>query len=106
MDIMAIHNTGASISKNTERLSRQNSRVFRMIDQMVYHVDQIVEEARHDRWQNVERMSKVIAEESERSGYPGLCNAATMVHRAASSPVDERAARRGLIKLVGAIGRS
>jgi hypothetical protein len=106
MDIMTIHDTGTSISKNTERLARQNRQVFRMIDQMVYHVDQIVEEAKQDRWKNVERMSKVIAEESERSGYPGLCNAATMLHRAASSPVDERAARRGLIKLVGAIGRT
>ena len=106
MEIMTIHDTGASISKNTERLARQNSQVFRMIDQMVYHVDQIVEEARQDNWETVERMSNVIAEQSERSGYASLSNAATTVSRAARSPVDERAVRRGLIKLLGAIGRS
>ncbi len=106
METMAIHDTGASISKNTERLARQNRQVFRMIDQMVYHVDRIVEEARQNNWDTVERMSNVIAEESERSGYTGLYNAATTVSRAARSPVDERAVRRGLIKLVGAIGRS
>jgi len=106
MEIMTNHDTGTSISKNTERLARQNKQVFRMIDQMVYHVDQIVEEARQDHWENVHRMSNVIALESERSGYTGLCNAAMRLSRASRSPVDEREVRRGLIKLVGAIGHS
>ena len=103
---METHDAGASISRNMERLVRQNSRVFRMIDQMVYHVDQIVEEAAQDHWGNIEKMSKLIADESQRSGYLRLCNAATRASHAAKSPVDKKAIRRGLIKLIGAVGRS
>ena len=94
------------IARNTAEIARQNSRVFRMIDQMVYHVDQIVEQAQQDNWEAVERMSKVIAEQSQRSGYSKLCEAATLLRRAASSPVDKRSGRRLLIKLLGAVGRA
>jgi len=96
----------SSISRNTAEIARQNSRVFRMIDQMVYYVDQIVEEAQQDHWENVERMSKVIADESQRSGYSDLCEAATRLSRAAKRPDDKHAVGRSLIKLIGAVGRT
>ncbi|MCH7727861.1 MAG: hypothetical protein IH991_15485 [Planctomycetes bacterium] len=95
-----------SIAKNSAEIARQNSRVFRMIDQMVYHVDQIVEEAHLENWGNVERMSKVIAEESERKCYSLMRDAASQVSRAAKAPTDEHAVQRGLIKLLGAVGRT
>ena len=96
----------SNISRNAAEIARQNSRVFRMIDQMVYHVDQIVEEAQQDHWENVERMSQVIADESQRSGYSNLCEAATRLCAAAKNPVDKKAVTRSLIKLIGAVGRS
>ncbi len=57
-------------------------------------------------WIYFERMSKVIADESQRSGYFDLCEAATRLSLAAKSPDDKQAVGRSLIKLIGAVGRT
>ncbi len=93
-----------AIGDSNRRLARQNAGVLHVIDQIVYHVDQIVEDAEQGRWENVARMSKVIADECERSGYDELGNAATRLSHAARHPDDEKSVSRSLIKLVGAVG--
>lgn len=78
---------------------------MQVIDQMVYHVDQIIEDAEQGRWENVVRMSKVIADECQRSGYAALGSAASRLSRAAQDPEDTKTVGRSLIQLVGAVGR-
>ena len=79
---------------------------LKIIDQLLYRVDEIVNEARQGHWETVQRMSQTIAAESERSGYAAVGEAATRLGTVAKAPAEQRNVTRSLIKLIGAVGRA
>ena len=74
------------------------------IDSLVGRVDNLVDAAKADDWQEVQRVSDYVARSSATYGYPLISESAKKLSEAVSAN-DELLMKRRLLKLIGACGR-
>ncbi len=94
-----------NLSQLNARLANDNQRVNQWVDGLVERIDKIVEATMRSDWMEVKRLTDFIARSSAIYGFPLLTENAERVS-AASSKEDETEIRRGVIKLIGAAGRT
>lgn len=93
------------ISQLNARLAADNHRVNQWVDGLVERIDKIVDATMRSDWMEVKRLSDFIARSSATYGFPLLAENAERLS-AASEQQDETDIKRGVIKLIGAAGRT
>jgi hypothetical protein len=95
----------AAIAELTARLASDNLRVIAFIDSLIVRVENLVDAAAADDWQEVQRVSDYVARSSATYGYPLISESAQMLSAAVSAN-DELLMKQRLLKLIGACGRT
>lgn len=94
-----------NIAHLNAKLAADNHRVNQWVDGLVERIDKIVDATMRSDWMEVKRLSDFIARSSAIYGFPLLAENAERV-AAASEKEDETDIKRGVIKLIGAAGRT
>ena len=98
-------NTLPNFSQLNAKLAVDNQRVNQWIDGLVEHIDNLVDATTRSDWMEVKRLSEYIARASAVYGFPLLAENADRVITA-SELENETEIKRGVIKLIGAAGRT
>jgi hypothetical protein len=98
-------NTLPNFSQLNAKLAVDNQRVNQWIDGLVEHIDNLVDATTRSDWMEVKRLSEYIARASAIYGFPLLAENADRVITA-SELENETEIKRGVIKLIGAAGRT
>jgi hypothetical protein len=99
------HETLPNITHLNAKLAQDNQRVNLWIDGLVERIDKIVDATLRSDWMEVKRLSQFIARSSATYGFPLLAENADRVAEASASE-NETEVKRGVIKLIGAAGRT
>jgi HPt (histidine-containing phosphotransfer) domain-containing protein len=86
-------------------LAKNLARVETFADRMSARVDQLVRAAGRDDWPRVAELAQDMAADSRRRGYRSVSALATRLQEEARRPNNATGARRGLIRLIGTVGR-
>jgi len=100
-----MHNTLPNFAQLNAKLAVDNQRVNQWIDGLVERIDNLVDATTRSDWMEVKRLSEFIARASAIYGFPLLAENADRVI-AASELENETEIKRGVIKLIGAAGRT
>lgn len=99
------HNSLPNFAQLNAKLAVDNQRVNQWIDGLVERIDNLVDAATRSDWMEVKRLSQFIARASAIYGFPLLAeNADRLV--TATDLENETEIKRGVIKLIGAAGRT
>lgn len=99
------HNTLPNFAQLNAKLAVDNQRVNQWIDGLVERIDNLVDAATRSDWMEVKRLSQFIARASAIYGFPLLAENADRLVTAADLE-NETEIKRGVIKLIGAAGRT
>jgi hypothetical protein len=99
------HNMLPNFAHLNAKLAVDNQRVNQWIDGLVDHIDNLVDATTRSDWMEVRRLSEYIARASAIYGFPLLAENADRIITA-SELENETEIKRGVIKLIGAAGRT
>jgi hypothetical protein len=103
---MMIKQNRSEMAELRQKIASDNARTMSVIEQLMGHVDEVLDAAQADKWDEVELMTEKIASESEDVGCLDIANCASHLHETSSTRTDPMEMKRGVIKLVGAMGRA
>lgn len=95
-----------NIKQLNASLAQDNARVDKFIDGLLGQVDALLGAASTKNWKELGRMSDYLALGGKAYGFPAIAENAQRVASAVRHPENELEIKRGLIKLIGACGRS
>ena len=96
----------ADLRQLSRALTANNLRVMNFLDGLISRVDDVVEASFEHDWEQVGRVSQMIARYSELRGFPGIAESAAAVCEEAGNGCDEAEMRRRLLRLIGACGKA
>jgi hypothetical protein len=103
---MSQSQTLPSVSQLNARLAQNASRVRQFADNLIEQTDQLVEASIQEDWTEVGRLSEYIARGSEMFGNPDVAKQAWNVIHQLQQPENVTGVRRGIVRLLGACGRT
>ena len=87
-------------------LAKNNARVARFIDSLSRRVDQLVEAALQEDWEEVRRVSDFLVRAGDTYGFPALVECAQRVCDETSKPKNQLGIKRSVVRLIGSCGKS
>jgi len=94
-----------TMAEITRQLASDNERVQSFVNGMPQHIDQLVEAAKAEEWQEVKRVSDYISRSTKLYGYPEVAERADRVTQAMNTPENELEVKRSVLKLISEYGR-
>lgn len=98
--------TPADIAAMSARIARDNARVTRFMESLVNHMDLIVDAASAEDWTEVARQADYLAGSGATHGCEELVDRAAQLSQTIKDSADATAAKRQVIRLIGACGRA
>ncbi len=82
-------------------LAANNARVARFADGLTRRIDQLVEAALQEDWEEVRRVSDFLARSGDAHGYSELAQLAETVRDETQKPENQLAIKRSILRLIG-----
>lgn len=90
----------------SETLAKNNARVARFVDSLSRRIDQLVEAALQEEWEEVRRVSDFLVHAGDTYGFPVLVESAQQVCDETKKPENQLAIKRSIVRLIGSCGKS
>jgi len=94
------------LRKLSRGLAANNLRVINFLDSLVGRIDDVVEATFAGDWEQVSRISQLIARYSELRGFAAISQSAAAVGNEAEGNCNEAELRRRVLSLVNACGQA
>ncbi len=95
-----------NIAAMSARIAKDNARVSRFMESLVNHVDLIVDAAAAEDWQEVARQADYLSGGGSAHGCSELSIRASELSETLKNPYNACTARRQIVRLIGACGRT
>ena len=95
-----------NLSDMAATMAAHQAKVSQYAEQLADHVDGLVSAATREDWNEVQRLSGWLADDSRASGYRAVSALAQCVHDETLRVDNSTAIKRSLIRLIGTCGRA